>query len=60
MTGLLILDVVLSVGVVLVILGMLGWAIEAERRAHVRSKPRAAASAPVTAPAASLSAVSAR
>ena len=60
MTGLMILDVILSVGIVLVIVGTLLWAIDADRRAHVGSKSRAAASAPVTGPAASLSVVSAQ
>ena len=53
MTGSLILDVILSVGIVLVIVGMLGWAVVADHRARVGSKSRAAASPPVTAPAAS-------
>jgi len=55
MTGLLILNAILSAGVVLVIVGMLGWAVEADRRALVGSKSRAAASPPAPAPAASLS-----
>jgi len=55
MTGSLILDVILSVGIVLAIVGMLGWAIVADRRARVGSKSPAAASPPVTAPATSLS-----
>ena len=54
MTALLILNVILSVGIVLVIVGMLASAIGADRRAHVGSKPRAARTAPVTAAAASL------
>jgi hypothetical protein len=53
MTGSLILDVILSVGIVLAIVGMLGWAVVADHRARVGSESRAAASAPVTAPAAS-------
>jgi len=56
MTGLLILNAILSVGIVLVVVGMLVWAIEADRRALVGSKSRAAATPRVTAPAASLSA----
>ncbi len=59
MTGLMSLDVILSVGIVLVIVGMLVGAIDADRRARVGSKSRAAASAPVTGPAASLSVASA-
>lgn len=55
MTGSLILDVILSVGIVLAIVGMLGWAIVADRRARVGSKSPAGASPPVTAPATSLS-----
>lgn len=55
MTSSLILDLILSVGIVIVIVGMLAWAIEADRRAQLGSKSRAAASRPVTAPAASLS-----
>lgn len=53
MTGSLILDVILSVGIVLVIVRMLGWAVVADHRARVGSEPRAAASPPVTAPATS-------
>lgn len=53
MTGSLVLDVILSVGVVLVIVGMLGWAVVADHRARVGSESRAVASPPVTAPAAS-------
>jgi len=53
MTGSLILDVILSVGIVLVIVGMLGWAVVADHRARVGSKSRAAASPPVSAPATS-------
>jgi hypothetical protein len=56
MTGSLILDVILSVGIVLVIVGMLGWAVVADHRARVGAESPAAASPPVTAPAASLSA----
>ena len=56
MTGSLILDVILSVGIVLVIVGMLGWAVVADHRARVGSDSRAAASPPLTAPAASPSA----
>lgn len=59
MTGLMSLDVILSVGIVLVIVGMLVGAIDADRRARVGSKSRAAASAPVTGPAASRSVASA-
>jgi hypothetical protein len=55
MTGSLILDVILSVGIVLAIVGMLGWAIVADRRARVESKSPAVASPPVTAPATSSS-----
>ena len=50
MTGLLILNVILSAGIV----GMLASAIGADRRAHVGSKSRAPRSAPVTPPAALL------
>jgi hypothetical protein len=53
MTGSLVLDVILSVGIVLVTVGMLGWAVVADHRARVGSESRAAASAPVTAPATS-------
>jgi len=60
MTGLLILNAILSVGIVLVIVGMLVWAIELDRRASVGSKSRAEGPARVTPPAASLSAASAR
>ena len=55
MTGALIMDVILSVGIVLVIVGMLGSAIVADRRARLGSKSPAAASPPVPAPATSLS-----
>jgi hypothetical protein len=51
MTGSLILDVILSAGIVLVIVGMLGWAVVADHRARVGAKSRAAASPPATAPA---------
>lgn len=51
MTSSLILNLILSVGIVLAIVGMLAWAIEADRRAQVGSKSRVAASRPVTAPA---------
>jgi hypothetical protein len=53
MTGLLILNAILSVGIVLVIVGMHAWAIAAERRAFVGPKSRVTPSAPVLAPGAS-------
>ncbi len=55
MTISLILNLILSVGIVLVIVGILAWAIRADRRAQVGSKSRTAASRPAAAPAASLS-----
>ena len=55
MTSSLILNLIVSVGIVLVIVGMLVWAIEADRRAQVGSKSRAAASRPAAAPGITLS-----
>jgi len=55
MTGSLILNVVLSVGIVLIIVGTLGWAVVADRLAHLGSESSAAASPPETVPAASVS-----
>jgi len=53
MTGSLILDVILSVAIVLVIIGMLGWAVVADRHARIGSESRVAASPAVTDAAAS-------
>jgi hypothetical protein len=53
MTGSLILDVILSVGIVLAIVGMLGWAVLADHRARVGSESRTSASSPATPPATS-------
>jgi hypothetical protein len=55
MTSSLIFSLILSVGIVPVIVGMLVWAIEADRRAQVGSKSRAAASCPAVAPGITLS-----
>lgn len=57
MTSSLILNLIVSVGIVLVILGMLVWVIKADRRAHVGPKSRATAARRAAAPAASLSGV---
>jgi hypothetical protein len=55
MTCLLILNAMLCTGVLFVIVGMLAWAIHADRGADVGSKPRPAASGGAPAPTASLS-----
>jgi hypothetical protein len=49
MTGSLILDVILSVGIVFVIVGILGWAVVADHRVRVGSESLAATSPPLTA-----------
>jgi hypothetical protein len=53
MAGSLVLDAILSVGIVLVIVSLLGWAVVADHRARVESASAAVASPPLTAAATS-------